>query len=33
MQTATELSPFSEFTISGGLIECTLKEADLAETA
>jgi hypothetical protein len=33
LQTATELSPFSEFTISGGLIECTLKEAELAETA
>ena len=30
---ATELSPFSEFTIGGALIECSLKEAELAETA
>jgi hypothetical protein len=29
----TELSPFSEFTIDGALIECSLKEAEMAETA
>ena len=30
---AGALSPFSEFTIDGALIECSLKEAELAETA
>ena len=30
---ATEASPFSEFTIDGALIECSLKEAELAESA
>ena len=29
----TPLSPFSKFTIGGGLIECSLKEDELAETA
>ena len=29
----TPLSPFSKFTIDGGLIECSLKEDELAETA
>ena len=33
LQVATEQSPFSEFTIDGALIECSLKEAELAETA
>ena len=33
LQAATEQSPFSEFTIGGALIECSLKEAELAETA
>ena len=33
LQAATELSLFSEFTIGGALIECSLKEAELAETA
>ena len=37
LQAATEQSPFSEFTIGGGLIECSLKEAEAelaeAETA
>ena len=33
LKAATELSLFSEFTIGGALIECTLKEAELAETA
>ena len=31
LQAATEQSPFSEFTIGGALIECSLKEAELAE--
>ncbi len=30
LQAATELSLFSEFTIGGALIECSLKEAELA---
>ncbi len=33
LRAATESSLFSEFTIEGGLIECSLKEAELAETA
>jgi hypothetical protein len=33
LRAATELSPFSEFTIEGALIECSLKETELAETA
>ena len=33
LQAATPLSPFSEFTIEGALIECSLKEAEASETA
>ena len=33
LQGATQLSPFSKFTIEGALIECSLKEAEQAETA
>ena len=33
LQAATPLSPFSEFKIEGALIECSLKEAEGAETA
>ena len=33
LKAATEVSLFSEFTIGGALIECSLKEAELAETA
>ena len=33
LKAATELSLFSEFTIGGALIECTLKEAEASETA
>ncbi len=32
LQIATPLSPFSKFTIEGALIECSLKEAETAET-
>lgn len=32
LQAATALSPFSKFTIEGGLIECSLKEPEGAET-
>ncbi len=31
LQAATEQSPFSEFNIGGGLIECSLKEVEMAE--
>jgi len=33
LQASTPLSPFSEFKIEGALIECSLKEAEGAETA
>ena len=33
LQAATPLSPFSEFTIEGALIECSLKEAEASEPA
>jgi hypothetical protein len=33
LQAASPLSPFSKFTIEGGLIECSLKEAETAEPA
>jgi hypothetical protein len=33
LQISTPLSPFSKFTIEGALIECSLKEAEAAETA
>ena len=33
LQTDTPMSPFSKFTIDGGLIECSLKADELAETA
>jgi hypothetical protein len=33
LRVVTELSPFSAFTIDGALIECSLKEAEVPETA
>ena len=33
LQASTPLSPFSKFTIEGALIECSLKDAELAEIA
>lgn len=33
LQASSPLSPFSKFTIEGGLIECSLREDELAETA
>ncbi len=33
LQASTPLSPFSNFTIEGALIECSLKEAEDSETA
>ena len=33
LRSVTELSPFSAFTIDGALIECSLKEAEVPETA
>ena len=33
LQADTPLSPFSKFTIDGALIECSLKEDEMAETA
>src|SRR5207237_7324325 len=32
LQASTPLSPFSDFTIEGALIECSLKEAEGSET-
>ena len=32
LQASTPMSPFSEFTIEGALIECSLKEAEASET-
>jgi hypothetical protein len=32
LQAATEMSPFASFAIEGGLIECSLKEDEMAET-
>ena len=32
LQASTPMSPFSEFTIEGALIECSLKEAEGSET-